>query len=198
MERESSDRATVLTDLWESRWPGEEPVGYMLRWGNESRWVRFHSLPDSKRYATTVKEKAEVLRRSHSILTTLLALSGGTRIRVIGEDFGVNDSASGRLRKHMPGAWPWRTYLEPDDYEPGEEPRVRYFWVSSIESIDELDELLALVADDVISFIVTDAEITWIFAPYDGGSDVFLPSSPVREEVTAKHRRWLSTHPEGL
>ncbi|MES2093923.1 MAG: hypothetical protein V4531_08950 [Actinomycetota bacterium] len=117
---------------------------------------------------------------------------------MIGEDFDVNDSASGQLRRHLPGAWPWRKHLEPDDYGPDESPRFRYFWVSSIESIDELDELLTLVADNVCQFIVTDDELTWIFAPYNGGFDVILPNAVARDEIALHHQGWLSNHPEGL
>ncbi len=197
-QSESSARATLLTDLWAAQWPDEEPIGYLLRGNHADRRVRFHSLPESKRYATTVEERAEILRRNHIVLGDLLAGSGGTRIRIIGEDFDVSDNASGQLKKHLPGAWPWRKYLEPDDYEPGEDFRFRYFWVSSIESVDELDELLALVADNACRFIVTDAELTWIFAPYDGGSDVILPSSAVRDELAFKHRGWISVQAEGL
>ena len=197
-QSEASPRASSLTTRWETQWPGSEPMGDMLRERNIERWVRFHSLPGSKRYAMTGEEKGEILRRNHILLEDLVGLSEEPKIRVIGEDFDVNDFSSGQLKKHLPGAWPWRTYLDPDDDAPAATGNFRYFWVSSIESVDELDGLLALVADDVIRFIVTDTDMTWIFAPYDGGTDVFLPTTSVRNEFRAQHQSWLSGRADGL
>ncbi|MFF2147886.1 hypothetical protein [Kitasatospora sp. NPDC058190] len=43
----------ALTALWERRWPGSPPVGHEIDPGERDVWVRFHSLPRSKRHPET-------------------------------------------------------------------------------------------------------------------------------------------------
>jgi hypothetical protein len=45
----------ALTKLWHQRWPGCSKMPYELR-GVHDRWVRFHTLPASKRYPETEYE----------------------------------------------------------------------------------------------------------------------------------------------
>ncbi|WP_425586206.1 DUF3885 domain-containing protein [Streptomyces sannanensis] len=53
----SDNRGTLSLDAaWESNWPGTLPLGHLLRSAWPDRWVRFHSLPESKRYADTEAE----------------------------------------------------------------------------------------------------------------------------------------------
>lgn len=47
----------MLTD-WDSWLPGCEPIGHHLRRAFAERWVRFHSLPGSKRYPESDAEAA--------------------------------------------------------------------------------------------------------------------------------------------
>ena len=60
-----------LSDLWEAQFPGVPPIGHRIR--DSKRWVRFHSLPESKRYAENEAEYAELLRRHHAVLRSLAA-----------------------------------------------------------------------------------------------------------------------------
>jgi hypothetical protein len=50
-----------LDALWAQRWPRTPPVGHLLRDLHRDRWVRFHSLPDSKRYPDSLEEYATIL-----------------------------------------------------------------------------------------------------------------------------------------
>jgi hypothetical protein len=52
---------TALTELWRQHWPDCPPVGHKLREPYRDLWVRFHSLPESKRYAEDESEYAVVL-----------------------------------------------------------------------------------------------------------------------------------------
>jgi hypothetical protein len=55
------------------------------------------------------------------------------------------------------------------------------------------------VANDVMEeVIVTDAELNWLYHPYDGGVDVIVSGPDVRDELRASHPTWLSEHAEGL
>src|SRR5215208_4167866 len=71
---------------WGEHFPGSAPVGFMLRQIYDERWLRIHSLPESKRYADTVGEYAELLRRHNQVATD--ALGDGSRCYLI-EGFRV-------------------------------------------------------------------------------------------------------------
>lgn len=62
-----------------------------------------------------------------------------------------------------------------------------YYWVAPMTSIGELDELLLLVAEGTGKAMVTDSQMTWLYVPYDGGADVYLPSSTERDEFRDRH-----------
>ena len=63
-----------LTTLWARAWGDCRPVSYELRGCLHDRWVRFHSLPGSKRYADNEEEYAELIRRHLAVLAELLSL----------------------------------------------------------------------------------------------------------------------------
>src|SRR4051794_27473060 len=67
---------TALTELWQQHWPNCPPVGYKLRDPYQGLWVRFHSLPESKRYAEDESEYAVVLERYNTVLDELFAGEG--------------------------------------------------------------------------------------------------------------------------
>src|SRR5438105_14999009 len=77
----------MLTDWWQ--WfPGCEPVAHRLRAAFPARWVRFHSLPGSKRYPVDEGEYATVLERHNCILGELL----GPERRAVLLTTGYSDS----------------------------------------------------------------------------------------------------------
>lgn len=71
----TEDEVKSLTALWRARWGGA-PIGCALSARHPDRWVRFHSLPDSKRYAETEQEYEVILDRHHRVLAELGADKG--------------------------------------------------------------------------------------------------------------------------
>src|SRR5947209_5146416 len=72
----SNSEARALTELWRERWPNSRPIAHELKTSEHNRWVRFHSLPDSKRYADTEAEYQEILHRHATVLRELNGLGG--------------------------------------------------------------------------------------------------------------------------
>jgi len=179
--------AEQLSLLWDERW-GTPPVGHFVRYDHPDRWVRFHSLPGSKRYAETDSEMAEILRRHHALLDAL-GLSDWCYViapRVANEPADV----VGR-----PDGWHWRTI---DDRDYWEEPadicvsRMSY-------SSEAFDAMLRAVADwKIADVILGPADLRWLYHPYDGGADVIAASSDERDRLREDFADWLSSHPQGL
>ena len=64
----------TLSALWDERWSGCPKVPYGLR-RLRDRWVRFHTLPEAKRYPGTAAEYGTVLARHNAVLTELVTES---------------------------------------------------------------------------------------------------------------------------
>lgn len=109
-------RWSGLTAAWNARYPECRPVGHELL-GYADLWVRFHSLPNAKRYAESQAEYMEVLHRHHAVLNAL-AQGGGQLLAVT---VSSNQSRFPRRRPYRlarltPGASLWQSLLyETDD-----------------------------------------------------------------------------------
>jgi hypothetical protein len=190
-EREDSLRADEFTSLWYERWAEIAPSPRGWRGGNATdsdRWVRFHSLPRGKRYAETAPEHAEVIRRHFAIIGELTAVSHGHDLIAIGADWDHRDIFSGWTKQHLPGAWPWQKWRDPDDEGDG---GVTYFWVLALQSPQALTELLEYIASAGADLKLTDENLSWVYAPYDGGADVFSSSPEHRDAMRDRHVDWL-------
>ena len=193
-----------LSAQWSARWPQCRPVGHELRECAPDRWVRFHSLEESKRYPSDADDMAELLHRHNSTVADLVALDSNAS--AVDADLVVvtcswSGSAQVTARDQAvtavdPDAQHWRSVsLGDDDFESW-----IHLWVSDCKwAHSSLDALFALVANDWTSdVIVCDQRCNWLYHPYDGGADVLAPSEAVRDSLAQRHRLWLSGRPDGL
>ncbi|MFJ8630785.1 hypothetical protein [Streptomyces sp. NPDC093568] len=154
--------------------------------------MRFHSLPQSKRYAEDESEYAVVLERYNTVLDELFA---GTDVYVITPHW----SAEAEVPPLPPGAGYWQSLLAEDDPEPEFRTYCHLFAARRPWQRGCIDELLRDIADDkVAGVLITDTRMRRIHHPYDGGADVFLPTPEERDRMRDRHTDWLSAHPSGL
>ncbi|MGA5819321.1 DUF3885 domain-containing protein [Kitasatospora sp. NPDC094028] len=179
-----------LTARWDRRWPGSLPVGHEIDAGERDVWVRFHSLPESKRYAEDEREYGILLERHNTVLDELFA---GAEVYVLTSCWTDAPGApAGR-----PGAH-WRSWLQTDDPDPEFRTYCHVFLERRPWRRGCLDGLLRRCADyQEAGVIVTDTGLRRLYHPYDGGADVFLTSSGERDRLRARHADWLSRHPSG-
>ncbi|MEU5881527.1 hypothetical protein [Spirillospora sp. NPDC047279] len=189
----TEDEVGALTAAWRARWGGR-PIAHELRGRHADRWVRFHSLPGSKRYAETEEEYGVVLGRHRSLLAELGADEG--LYLIAGYFAGARVGAAPDPRTH-PGAVPWLT-IEPDERSVFETPLTLCVSMASLERT-ALDPLLRSVADDELGHVIIGPpDLRWLYHPYDGGGDVIAPTVHDRDVLKSRHAGWLSAHPAGL
>lgn len=197
-EQDSMVDTAELTRLWEQRWPGCSKVPYELR-EQRDRWVRFHTLPASKRYPETESEYEVILGRHNTVLTEL-AGDSAVLVMTAGYSDRPEPPGSGRSAETAavhPGASYWTSVCTDDD--PDFQSYLHLYVSQTAWSPGCVDPLLRLVADDVIGNVVlADAGLRWLFHPYDGGMDVITSSAAERAALKDRHRDWLSGHPAGL
>ncbi|MEU9038104.1 hypothetical protein AB0D45_24825 [Streptomyces sp. NPDC048352] len=183
-----------LTRLWRAA----KPPGPLLPWdvkrAYHERWVRFHSLPQSKRYPEDESEYAVLLDRYNTVLDELF---GGGEVYVVTIDW-ADPAEPTQWSHHLhraalhPQGTLWMTWDDPDDADdPDATPW--YFhadrrpWRRGCA-----DPLLRAAADDALPGVFfTDPGLTRIHYPYEGGADVVLATPAERDRLRDRHRGWL-------
>jgi hypothetical protein len=187
----------LLRSAWERRWPDQPPIAHHLR-GNE-RWLRFHSLPGSKRYAENETEYAELLHRHRTVLTELEQLAPSPEPLVIVTcSWSCGPYPEPRrppVTRTTPQAQYWFS-VEPED----DSDTWTHLYVSRAMLRDpKLEELLRVTADDVTAgVLIADPDFSWLYHPYDGGADLYPPDATTRHALRDSHPHWLSTHSSGM
>ncbi|MFB6564098.1 hypothetical protein ACFCYH_35320 [Streptomyces sp. NPDC056400] len=190
-----------LTRLWQQHRPPGPLLPHELKTVYRHRWVRFHSLPESKRYPDGEAEYAVLLDRYNTVLDELYA---GDDVYVVttgwsevSEHAEHPDTSVERRALHPEGTL-WTTVDDTSDPDP--DFHLRWYFYADRRRWQRgcLDRLLRAVADDVLSgAFVTDAGLTRMHHPYDGGADVVLPTTQERDRMRERHAGWLSAHPRG-
>lgn len=189
---------TDVADLdvaWNNAWATVPPVASLLRARFVDRRVRFDTLPNAKRYATSDPERAEVLRRYRAVLESLIGdvLTDSQSLVVVTCSWSPTpfpvERASG-VSAVVPEAVYWRSH----DLATGRGFHSwQHHYVSRLAAEDpELERLLIFVANDLTDgVIVTNDACAWVFHPYDGGAEVFTSSVEGRDLLSSAHADWL-------
>ncbi|WP_304219732.1 hypothetical protein [Phenylobacterium aquaticum] len=156
-------------------------------------WLRFHTLPGSKRYADTPGEAAEVLRRVSAVGDAVLGREARCQLLLI-EAYGEFHADAYRKVREAFGLIPAWSFDDPEDDE--------LVWAVHKTQVGwsgaAFAPLLSMIADDEIANVLWFSESGSVFAPYDGGIDVFMRPAERAQSVRARFADWLSPRPDGL
>lgn len=173
------------------------PVGYLLRTGLPSRWLRIHSLPGSKRYAETSSEYDELLQRHNEVADEVLEASTLVFFHSLGDavDFRkelgrLSWTADFDLIRTAP-----MMFVDPSPDE--DQYLVAGFPIRWLKH--GWDQLIRDVADDRMSSVVfLNPSSGEAYAPYDGGADLILASPGRVTSLAARWSLWRSDRADGL
>lgn len=187
-----------LTSFWNGEFPDFVPEAHNLKREYKARWVRFHSLPKSKRYPENEGEYLEVLRRHNLVLQALCG--NDSKVFVVLPEYSEERKPSPQLAlllELFSASEYWRTLVRHDDDDDYE-----FYWHLHVAEIDfsggELNRLFRMVAsDEVGNVMIICPSKRVVFHPYDGGADIVLASAKERDRLKEQHREWLSSHPDG-
>lgn len=190
----------MLAD-WDRCFPACEPIGHHLRAAFPERWVRFHSLPGSKRYPEDEAEYAEVLARHNRVLGALVRPGEPVALLTTGGSQSPEPIRSyPALAAHDPNAVPWRSVaMHRSDGGFADPTYWHLFGSRRVWQPGGFDPLVRLVADGaVVNVLVVAEDCRWALHPYDGGMDVIAASAAERDRLRAAFSAWLSSRPSGL
>jgi hypothetical protein len=161
--------------------------------------LRFHSLPASKRYADTDEERSLLLGRQKVLALEVLGdqpcwLVQAHWVLRAGEREVADPHDPFRATREWNLAFAFEI-LEDD----GEEGRPWRVYAAEVRwAPGRFDELLLSIADEKAGPTLWMGADGAIFAPYDGGVDLFLPDAGALQRLAAQHPDWLPTHPLNL
>jgi hypothetical protein len=184
---------------WQRFFPHCQPIAHHLREAFPSRWVRFHSLPGSKRYAENEAEYAIILERHNRVLGEL-AREGET-IAVVTTSYSSTPEpvrSEPELLEFDPNPTLWRSIPMHETDEDFGETYWHLFVSERTWTPGLFDPLVRRVADDAIRnvmFLALDCK--WLLHPYDGGMDLILETSAERDRFKERFQDWLSPRADG-
>lgn len=182
--------------FWRNVHPFGPPIAHILRGAPQEHWVRFHSLPFSKRYAETLEERGTVLERANTLASRVLGEGSNCWLVQADPNFGVatgDPEPYGSItelglsfdfeHRDVEDECTYRIYSKP------------VTWIAGT-----FNDLVSQRADDrlPVPTMWVSARNGAAFAPYDGGSDLFLSTAGEVAELKRDCTSWLSDHPDGL
>jgi hypothetical protein len=180
---------------WERNFGTVAPVGHLCRSALQERWMRIHSLPNSKRYASSTDEYDILLARQNAVATALLG-AGSECIFFCCEFPGEPASRILDLLPAPLSGFFWLPELAAlaDDYEDIRIGAILVSWQPG-----PFDVLIRARADDEIGPVLfANMQNRTAFAPYDGGADLFLESPEMIPPLKHQWVSWLPTHSDGV
>lgn len=185
-------QAHTFVAAWRSSFGEALPAGFLCRRTLADRWLRIHSLPGSKRYADTTAERTELLYRQNAAADYVLGSEVDCQLIIT--RLGEKKTWSSFETVPLAGRTPEHLLATDDD---GDE--LQFFGLPVCWRKGSFDELLAAVADDRTgSILFANVQRQCIYAPYDGGADLFFPSHDEALLARVRFRPWLSPREDGL
>ncbi|MGI4884275.1 MAG: DUF3885 domain-containing protein [Janthinobacterium lividum] len=201
--------AEQFEEFWHLTYPATVPLSELFRIGYPDRWLRIHSLPNSKRYPETALDFSILLHRQNTLITDLLD-SELALLLITGEyDFEPNKykkwqfSPEGSIKNL--GFIELKPVeldkLEPDPRTPDENKNGELYRLVLAE-VDWQPGVWNLLLKEIAQcemrayFISVIKEC--IIVPYDGGMDIIFKDEATRNYYKAKYQKWLSIREDGL
>ncbi len=187
--------------VWRRFYPAFQPVGWMMRGDGAEHWLRFHSLPKSKRYAETGEERQILLTRQNRIAREVLGEGKPCWLAQSWWNAAAHSDAAAENVSPPPIALAFgATFVHHFTVNDGEDDHVwtvqaaRSHWRS--HAFDPL--LLEIAESSAPRALWLNEDNGAVFAPYDGGVDLFLPDRSAVNHLRSLFADWLSPHPLGL
>lgn len=174
------DRMNI--EAWDKYFAGIPILGWELRSSRPDLWFRIHYLPSSKRYPENDEEKSIVLERYYSISSDVIGDNAASiAYWYCYENFhGLKGSKISQFQDEM---------FEADIFSTS---------VNFSRSNFLSDIFLAIANDEISQIMFLNPETGNVFAPYDGGADLFIWQQDLKSDLISKYQNWLSERADVL
>lgn len=189
---------TKLADYWTKHFPNAAPVGWDLRSSLPDRWVRFHSLPGSKRYPENAKDRAIVEERAELLFRAVLGQNGPWYLYayVYEPDPALPFEVAEHWTYH--GVPLTKAFTCPEDADPDASTIIVFGGEMKRFDAHFGEAVLGIAEDKSARAAWVSPTARTVFAPYDGGFDLITATPQQASELRRTHKKWLSKRADGL
>lgn len=186
---------TDFEAFWRVYFPETLPLGYILRERLNERWVRFHSLPQSKQYAENDDERSVILHRANTIAASILGEKEPCWLVTCRYD----DAKTSALLESDP-SFELDYAFQHIEREPGELDDIVFTFYSATTRwrANKFDPVVTAIAEEREQNLWVSSHNPTVFAPYDGGFDLIMPTREEASILQEQFKDWKSVHPSGL
>jgi hypothetical protein len=193
-----------FNEFWAARYYNSIPISHVFKRDYPERWLRIHSLPQSKRYAEDEIEWEILLQRQNSIISDIFGENLQVLLitKVYSDKMGWESSWIEKGRNVLK---PYiftkleaielysrsSEFFEEDMFYTPEFAEVAW-------NVNQYNNLLKAIANDELRALFVSLEKNAIIAPYDGGMDIILKDVETKEYYRSKYSQWLSARSDGL
>lgn len=183
--------------FWKKNFKETIPLNFTFRTAYPKRWLRIHSLPNSKRYAENETELKIILDRQNLVISDFF--SENEEIYIFKSEFYVENTENFNLHNELNFEEVDIINLNEhfiDEYDAGDRLSVQ---VSQAKwKINCFNNLLEDIANDVSLIFFVSIKNPVIFAPYDGGMDIIYQNEDQRNYFKEKYKNYLPARSDGL
>ncbi|OTG81607.1 hypothetical protein [Acinetobacter sp. ANC 4648] len=190
--------AKTFEQLWHFYFPNKVPARNLIYHYFKKSFIRFHSLPQSKRYAESVKEYNLLLTRQNQIITDCFGMDTSIFIVTTKHFYHINGHPLFNIQKSLqynliPTLAINLHLAVPDYYNDASDKDlfIMPFYVKTIWQPNIHNDLLTKIADDKTSALFISFEKNIIVAPYDGGIDFIIQDKYLKQHLKEKYKDWL-------
>jgi hypothetical protein len=188
-----------FSKYWNSEFPDALPISHLLRGFYPNRWLRIHSLPNSKRYADSDSEYKIIFERQNQLMNDLI---GESKEIILAFGLYTNNITIENYKKHLNfNEYSCDMNIDlhqelPDYYDNDSELKI----FSKIETWKNgsYNNILKAIADDEIEMMFICPQNNFIIAPYDGGVDIIVETNERRDHLKMIYQSWLPKREDGL
>jgi len=188
-----------FNEYWIKHYPESFPIDYKLRDYYPDRWLRIHSLPESKQYADTKEEYDIILGRQNYVISGLI--EENSEIIIVTGLFELEDSEVTPIEFSEYGNFTKCASLELHKIFP-EENEFDFFYDVYISNFiwekNSINKLLKDIADNKLRAMIVSPSGKCIVHPYDGGMDIIVETQEKRDELKIEYEDWLSEREDGM
>lgn len=183
--------------FWKTNFKETIPLNFTFRSTYPHRWLRIHSLPNSKRYPDNEAELTIILNRQNQVISDIF--NKNEEIYIVRNEFFVENKEEFDIHAEL-------------NFEEVDIVDLKDFFKNEYESDDKLsvqvsktnwnknyfNKVLEDIANDVSMIFFVSVSNQTIFAPYDGGMDIIYRDEIQRNYFKKKYKDYLSERIDGL
>lgn len=189
---------TTADDLcawWRARHLRAWPIGWSVRQHAPRHWLRVYSLPGGRRYPASGDDWTELLARHREVALTTLGERSPCWV-IVG-------TAPGDPAPALPDGLAWAQVARARLHPPGpadvdDEPVNAFFVARCVWDFELVAPLVRACAEGELSLLVANLEPGQIYAPYEGGADLFFHMFCEHDDAARRFGAWRSPRADGL